>query len=277
MRPFSNDESSSRLEVHGRKYMSHGLLGRMKAEYVMRLTGCGLAIGCGLVSLSAQAQTGPKVPVRSQNHSAGRHPPTQEIYSNSIRTSQYVTVRDGTRLAIDIYRPELAGRPVDRKLPVILVATPYHRSSENNGEILTFLAPSGNHRNVFAEVLKRGYVIASLDIRGRGASFGTIFAGGMENDTNRWDLYDVVEWLAGFTPARTARRFRDTPWARPEYAYPPVNEWNYLPNYRLSKIPVFQYTGWRDLTLDADFAWYQSLAGEGVTQKLIIGPWYHCE
>lgn len=63
-----------------------------------------------------------------------------QLYLDSIRTSQYVTVRDGTRLAIDIYRPAVGGKPVDTKLPVILVATPYHRSSENNNEILTFLA-----------------------------------------------------------------------------------------------------------------------------------------
>ncbi len=337
----------------------------------VRLAACHLAVGCSVVWAAA--------PGSLPHDSAGLGPATQGLYSGSIRTSQYVTVRDGTRLAIDIYRPETGGKPVDRRLPVILVATPYHRSSENNGEILTFLASQGNHRNIFGEVLKRGYVIASLDIRGRGASFGTVYAGGMENDANRWDLYDVVEWLAaqpwsdgnigmggcsyvgktqflaasaapphlkaiaptgapfdayglarvngvtrdlltkldqsmqqldveypappvdedrdgalrqaaiaehraawatglaGFTPARTARRFREMPWSRPEFAHPLGDEWNYLPNYKLSRIPVFQYTGWRDLTLDAVSNWYAGLAGEGVTQKLIIGPWYHCE
>ena len=303
----------------------------------------------------------------------------QSIYTDSVRTSQYVTVRDGTRLAIDIYRPAAAGKPVDMRLPVILVATPYHRSSENNGEILTFLAPRGNHRNVFAEVLKHGYVIASLDIRGRGASFGTVYGGGWDNEANRWDLYDVIEWLAAqswsdgkigmggcsyvgktqfwaasaapphlkaiaptgapfdaysleringisrdglakldqtmqqldvtfpaapvdddrdgsarqaaiaehrrswdlglaaITPASKMRPFRDTPWPRPEFSYPVTEEWNYLPNFRLSRIPVLQYTGWRDLLLDGVFNWYHGLAGEHATQKLIIGPWYHCE
>lgn len=304
---------------------------------------------------------------------------TPETFSDSIRNSQYVVVRDGTRLALDIYRPAAGGKAVDRRLPVILVATPYHRSSENNGEILTFLAPQGNHRNIYAEILKRGYVVASLDVRGRGASFGTVYAGGIENEVNRWDLYDVIEWLAaqpwsdgnigmggcsyvgrtqlwaasaapphlkaiaptgapfdtyglarvngvtrdllgkldqsmraldveypappvdddrdgslrqaaiaqhrlswdtglaGFTPARKARPFRDSPWSRPEFAYPPAAEWNYLASYRTSKIPVFQYTGWRDLTLESDSTLYQALSGEGVTQKLVIGPWYHCE
>jgi len=121
---------------------------------------------------------------------------TPQLYSESVRTSQYVTVRDGTRLAIDIYRPAAGGKPVETKLPVILVATPYHRSSENNNEILTFLAARGTHRNIFAEILKHGYVIASLDLRGRGASFGTVYGSGMESEANRWDLYDIVEWLA---------------------------------------------------------------------------------
>jgi uncharacterized protein len=303
----------------------------------------------------------------------------EALYSQSIRISEYVKVRDGPLLAIDIYRPQADGKPLDEKLPVILVATPYHRSSENNGEILTFLASHGNHRNIFSEVLKHGYVIASLDVRGRGASFGTVYAGGMENDVNRWDLYDVIEWLAaqpwsdgnigmggcsyvgrtqlwaasaapphlkviaptgapfdtyglarvngvtrdllgkldesmrtldvespapavdddhggtlrqaaiaehriswekglaGFTAARKARPFRNSPWPIPEFAYPAAAEWNYLPNYRMSKIPVLQYTGWRDLTLESDTTLYEALAGEGVTQKMIIGPWYHCE
>jgi uncharacterized protein len=303
----------------------------------------------------------------------------QSIYTDSVRTSQYVTVRDGTRLAIDIYRPAAAGKPVDMRLPVILVATPYHRSSENNGEVLTFLTQRGNHRNVFAEVLKHGYVIASLDIRGRGASFGTVYGGGWDNESNRWDLYDVIEWLAAqpwsdgkigmggcsyvgktqfwaasaapphlkaiaptgapfdaysleringisrdglvkldqtmqrldvtfpaasvdedrdgslrqaaiaehrrswdpglaaITAASKLRPFRDTPWSRPEFSYPLSEEWSYLPNFRLSRISVLQYTGWRDLTLDSVFNWYHGLAGEQATQKLIIGPWYHCE
>jgi putative CocE/NonD family hydrolase len=142
------------------------------------------------------------VVVSTLNQSAAAKAPDEpapqpaDSYSESIRTSQYVTVRDGTRLAIDIYRPAVGGKPIVTKLPVILVATPYHRSSDNNGEILTFLAPYGNHRSIYDALLRHGYVIASLDIRGRGASFGKVYAGGMDADVNRLDLYDVIEWLA---------------------------------------------------------------------------------
>ena len=40
-------------------------------------------------------------------------------YSAWVRTSAYVTVRDGTRLAVDIIRPAVDGKPVDAKFPVI--------------------------------------------------------------------------------------------------------------------------------------------------------------
>jgi predicted acyl esterase len=45
-------------------------------------------------------------------------------YSESIKTSQYVTVRDGTRLAVDIYRPAIDGHAVDERFPVVWVHTP---------------------------------------------------------------------------------------------------------------------------------------------------------
>jgi uncharacterized protein len=69
------------------------------------------------------------VQLAAPNDAAAGATGSQEVYSDSIRTSQYVTVRDGTRFAIDIYRPAKGGQPVERKLPVILVATPYHRSA----------------------------------------------------------------------------------------------------------------------------------------------------
>lgn len=316
---------------------------------------------------------------RVQGYSGPVEAGSQEIYSGSVRTSQYVTVRDGTRLAIDIYRPAVNGVPVDKRLPVILVATPYHRSSENNGEIVTFLAPAGNHKSIFDILLRHGYIIASLDIRGRGASFGTVYAGGFEADVNRNDLYDVIEWLAGqpwtdgnigmggcsyvaktqfwaasampphlkaiapcgapfdnytmlrvngigqvpglrtldrsmqaldttylaapvdedkggalrqaainehklswdkglggFSASRVQQPFRDTV-SRPEYAFSPNQEWTFLKNYKKSRIPVFQFAGWKDFLLADSFDWYRGLADENSPERLVIGPWYHCE
>jgi len=38
-----------------------------------------------------------------------------EIYKEWVRTSEYVTVRDGTKLAVDIYRPAKDGKPVSEQ------------------------------------------------------------------------------------------------------------------------------------------------------------------
>ncbi|MBO9671762.1 MAG: peptidase S15, partial [Sphingobium sp.] len=46
-------------------------------------------------------------------------------FADVARTSLYVPVRDGTRLAMNIYRPAQGAAPVDKPLPVIFVFTPY--------------------------------------------------------------------------------------------------------------------------------------------------------
>ena len=85
-----------------------------------------------------------------------------------------IPLRDGVRLASDIWRPEAPGR-----YPVLLTRTPYMRT---NHQLPTWA-------RYFAE---RGYVVVTQDTRGRGDSEGTFefFAG------DGPDGYDVIEWLA---------------------------------------------------------------------------------
>jgi len=90
------------------------------------------------------------------------------------RRTEMVPMRDGVRLATDLYLPEGAG---DR-VPVILIRTPYKKEmGELDG---TYYA-------------RRGYAVAVQDCRGRFASEGawTPFL----NESK--DGYDAVEWLAG--------------------------------------------------------------------------------
>jgi uncharacterized protein len=116
---------------------------------------------------------------------------TAPIYSEWVRTSQYVPARDGTKLAIDIYRPSVGGKPVAEALPVIWTFTPYRRAAKlPGGGILTQI----QMMPWLEAVLKHGYVIAAADRRGDGASFGVstdVF--GPEEAT---DAYDINEWLA---------------------------------------------------------------------------------
>jgi putative CocE/NonD family hydrolase len=113
------------------------------------------------------------------------------ICSEWVRTSQYVPVRDGTRLAVDVIRPSRDGQPVSEPLPVIWAFTPYRRSSHlPGGKLITVL----DQMTWLQTVLKHGYVIAAADIRGTGASFGSIRGNFTPEEAS--DAYDITEWLA---------------------------------------------------------------------------------
>jgi hypothetical protein len=88
-----------------------------------------------------------------------------------------VAMRDGTRLATDVYLPAREG-----SFPVILLRTPYNK---NMGA------------GIGAEGTRHGYAVVIQDTRGRFASEGQNFP--FEGDgwwENRWDGYDTLEWIA---------------------------------------------------------------------------------
>ncbi len=88
----------------------------------------------------------------------------------------WVTMRDGTRLATDVYLPPAA------PAPVVAVRTPYGRSREFRAFAAALFA--------FA---RRGYAVVSQDCRGTGGS-----------EPESWDYYmyesedsyDLIEWIA---------------------------------------------------------------------------------
>lgn len=130
----------------------------------------------------------------------------EAIYDGWTRSSQYVVVSDGTKLATDIFRPTDGGELVTTPLPVIFIFTPYGRGMNMvtkdgdaltgpKGNPITLYTPSGSYalRGGLTSLLKCGYVIACADVRGLGASYGARGAG---NDrTEAGDAYDLIEWL----------------------------------------------------------------------------------
>lgn len=94
-----------------------------------------------------------------------------EIACETVR----VAMRDGVRLATDVYRPPLA------TAPAVVLRTPYGRDAD--GIVPTLLS-----------LARRGYVVASQDCRGTGRS-----------EPNHWDYYvrepedglDFVDWVTG--------------------------------------------------------------------------------
>jgi len=117
---------------------------------------------------------------------------SEPIYNRWVRTSQYVSVRDGTKLAVDIFRPAKSnGVVVEDPLPVIWTHDRYQRASYGpSNNVITQL---DNYPWLYT-VLRHGYVIAVVDIRGGGASYG-IHTGPFSVEETQ-DAYDITEWFA---------------------------------------------------------------------------------
>jgi predicted acyl esterase len=87
-----------------------------------------------------------------------------------------IEMRDGTKLATDLYFPADA----TGKLPVVLMRTIYDKESEFGGNPL------------FAELVKRGYVVAIQNTRGRAPPRSNTV---IPTTGDRNDGYDTVSWL----------------------------------------------------------------------------------
>jgi len=116
------------------------------------------------------------------------------LYDGYERTSFYVPVRDGTKLAVDLFRPTLHGVLAQTRLPVVWMNTPYNRRAGLDG------ASSASAYPGFAlQLVKYGYNVALVDFRGLYASFGRneVFNFGEYLPAASTDAYDMTEWFAG--------------------------------------------------------------------------------
>lgn len=110
-------------------------------------------------------------------HAQAPDPKSPSPEKHPIRESRghKAAMRDGVKLSVDIYRPDIEGRH-----PAILLHTPYSNNS-----------PGWTDRaRGFA---RRGYVVALSDCRGRFDSEGEWDPFGAKHKT---DGFDLVEWLA---------------------------------------------------------------------------------
>ncbi|MCI0834669.1 MAG: CocE/NonD family hydrolase [Chloroflexi bacterium] len=108
--------------------------------------------------------------------------------NHGIVVSQNVMVpmRDGVRLATDIYRPaDVNGNPLPGQFPVILGRTSYDKSNP-----VIWINPVAN------AFVPRGYVVLLQDLRGRGRSEGTGDYFHTANQKEGMDGYDTIEWAA---------------------------------------------------------------------------------
>ena len=107
---------------------------------------------------------------------AGRFQRPEARHEILLTERVMVPMRDGVRLATDLYFPEGAEMPH----PTVLIRTPYNKKSHRrNGSAARFFAG-------------QGYVVAVQDTRGRFESEGNYTVSGGDAE----DGYDTVEWLA---------------------------------------------------------------------------------
>lgn len=115
---------------------------------------------------------------------AAETPATREgsvqAYDVACERNIMVPMRDGTRLATDLYLPAHAGTALPGPWPVILERTPYNKLNATIVGTAKFFA-------------RRGYAVVLQDVRGRYASEGEWYPFALEGE----DGADTVDWIAG--------------------------------------------------------------------------------
>jgi putative CocE/NonD family hydrolase len=115
---------------------------------------------------------------------------SQPLYSGWVRTSHYLQMSDGIKLAIDVIRPAKDGKPVEKPMPVVWNYYLYVRAEMTEGKAVSIVDIS----ETFQTLVKHGYVIAIVDARGKGASYGRNFDP-VTHEEGKYG-YEITEWLA---------------------------------------------------------------------------------
>lgn len=82
----------------------------------------------------------------------------QAPYEMLATPDQMIPMRDGVKLATDIYRPAKDGQPAQGKFPALLIRTPYDKTE--------------GHQNYARYFVSHGYVLVIQNVRGRYKSEG---------------------------------------------------------------------------------------------------------
>ncbi|MEO5634901.1 CocE/NonD family hydrolase [Gaiella sp.] len=104
-------------------------------------------------------------------------------YGIVLSKNVMVPMRDGVRLAFDIYRPARDGAFADGSFPTIMLHTPYDKTDKRYSEIADYFVP-------------KGYAVVLIDLRDRYCSEASgVYYHAATPHTGR-DGYDICEWIA---------------------------------------------------------------------------------
>ncbi|MEO0398056.1 MAG: CocE/NonD family hydrolase [Pseudomonadota bacterium] len=173
--------------------------------------GAVLTAGCGGSTATSDEPTPDKSAAHDKRSSFGVYEGYDPIlYTDFIRESVYVPMRDGVRIAVEIYRPAENGTAVKTPYPVLLMYSGYPRVQGilENGNLATNVGeidPETNYASldqpekdpyvrINKGLIARGYVMAIASARGSGASFGVSTGGYSQAIID--DAHDLIEWFA---------------------------------------------------------------------------------
>ena len=112
----------------------------------------------------------------------------QPQYTETVTSSQYLTMRDGVKIAVQIVRPAKAGKAVEGRFPIIWQAGLALPGPPREG------VPDERALGDWMRMVKHGYVIVDVARRAHGPSFGVRRS--YHDREEAYDAYEITEWLA---------------------------------------------------------------------------------
>jgi len=113
-------------------------------------------------------------------------------YEVLLQSNVRVAMRDGIKLATDVYRPARGGKPVPGRFPVVMERTPYGRDVTSFRDITQTNPKTPKTRaEVAATYVAQGYAVVFQDCRGRYDSEGEF----VKYLSEGADGFDTCRWL----------------------------------------------------------------------------------
>jgi putative CocE/NonD family hydrolase len=114
-------------------------------------------------------------------HTAAAGEPSPPVHETALEEA-WIPLPDGVRLAVDLYRP--SGPRTDGRFPVLLEYLPYRKTEARRRNLA-----------LYSYFVRRGYVVARVDIRGTGNSEGRLIPHEY-SEQEQQDGETVIDWLS---------------------------------------------------------------------------------
>lgn len=118
--------------------------------------------------------------------------PARKTFSGTyIKTSQYLTMRDGVKIALELVLPKELSQ--GDKIPIVLLQTRYWRNYILRFPFRYFFKDVPDKKMLYEYGTRRGYGLVVGDVRGSGASFGTRPYPWSKEEVE--DGREIIDWI----------------------------------------------------------------------------------